>query len=55
LHLFQQCLDEGTALKLKREIEESPHRTVANFMAIVKNDFGKDFLPKPEMNGNRSN
>jgi hypothetical protein len=36
-------LDEATALQLKREIEENPHLTVANFMAIVEKDFGKDF------------
>jgi hypothetical protein len=43
LHLFQQCLDEATALQLQREIEENPHLTLANFMAIVEKDFGKDF------------
>ncbi len=43
LHLFQQCLDEETALQLKREIEENPHLTVANFMAFMEKDFGKDF------------
>ncbi len=43
LHLFQQCLDEATALQLKREIEENPHLTVGNFMAIMEKDFVKDF------------
>ncbi len=36
-------LDEATALQLKREIEENPHLTVANIMAIMEKDFGKDF------------
>ncbi len=42
LHLFQQCLDEATALQLKREIEENPHLAVENFIAIMKKDFGED-------------
>ncbi len=43
LHLFQQCLDEATAFQLKREIDENPHLTVANFLAIMEKDFDKDF------------
>ena len=43
LHLFHQCLDEGTALQLKREVEDNPRLTVAKFMTIMERDFGKDF------------
>ncbi len=46
LHLFQQCLDEATALQLRRENEENPHLTVANFMAIMEKDLGKYFSAK---------
>jgi hypothetical protein len=36
-------LDEETALQLKREIEANPRITVAQFLKIMENDFGKDF------------
>ncbi len=55
LHLFQQCFDKAKALQLKREIQEKPHLTVANFMAIMEKDFGNVFLPKPGTSGHRSN
>jgi hypothetical protein len=43
LQFFQTCLDEGTALQLKREIEANPRITVAQFLKIMENDFSKDF------------
>ncbi len=43
LHFFRTCLDEGTALQLKREIEANPRITVAQYLNFMENDFGKDF------------
>ena len=39
LHLFQQCLDEATALQLKQELEDNAGLTVSKFMTIIEKEF----------------
>jgi len=43
LTIFKTCLDNATALQLQREIRLNPSLTIANFLAIMERDFGKDF------------
>ncbi len=44
LHFFQTCLDEETALQLKREIEANPRITVAHFLKIMEKRLWQRFF-----------